>query len=166
MKNTCSCFKMSHLATVLARAMVCWYAFLMRRQKTEWKDTRYDGKADLAPRPHLFAFTTPRWVFHRHHRRGGNHLRRGAMPSLSSVFGADSTAATCERLPIYRGWAALCVWNCMSAAFSARIKTVRARSSTPRLPNVVAPYARRTTRLSDILTLIGFADSEERLESC
>jgi transposase len=37
---------------------------------------------------------------------------------------------------------------------------------TERLPNVVAPYARRTTRLSDILTLIGFADSEQRLESC
>jgi hypothetical protein len=54
----------------------------------------------------------------------------------------------------------------MSAAFSARIKTVLARSSTPRLPSVVAPYARRTTRLSDALTLIGFADSEERLERC
>ena len=28
---------------------------------------------------------------------------------------------------------------------------------TPRLPNVVAPYARRTTRLTDLFTLIGFA---------
>ena len=37
---------------------------------------------------------------------------------------------------------------------------------TERLPSVVAPSARRTTRLSNILTLIGFAGSEERLESC
>ena len=28
---------------------------------------------------------------------------------------------------------------------------------TERLPNVVAPYARRTNRLTDVLTLIGFA---------
>jgi transposase len=31
---------------------------------------------------------------------------------------------------------------------------------TERLPNVVAPYARRTTRLGDLFTLIGFADRE------
>ena len=31
---------------------------------------------------------------------------------------------------------------------------------TERLPTVVAPYARRTTRLTDIFTLIGFADGE------
>src|ERR1700681_3938612 len=37
---------------------------------------------------------------------------------------------------------------------------------TERLPSVVAPSARRTTRLSNILTLIGFADSEVRLERC
>ncbi len=36
---------------------------------------------------------------------------------------------------------------------------------TERLPSIVASYARRTTRLTDIFTLIGFADGEERLES-
>jgi hypothetical protein len=60
--------------------------------KTAWKDTRYDGKADVAPRPDLFAFTTARWIFHRHHRRGDNYLRRSTMPSLSSVFSPDSLA--------------------------------------------------------------------------
>lgn len=45
----------------------------------------------------------------------------------------------------------------MSDAFSARTRNVSAGSSTPRLPGVVAPYARRTTRLTDLLTLIGFA---------
>ena len=29
---------------------------------------------------------------------------------------------------------------------------------TERLPSVVAPYARRTIRLTDLFTLIGFAD--------
>ncbi len=45
----------------------------------------------------------------------------------------------------------------MSDAFSARTRNVSAGSSTPRLPGVVAPYARRTTRLTDLLMLIGFA---------
>ena len=45
----------------------------------------------------------------------------------------------------------------MHDAFSAETRNVRAGSLTFRLPNVVAPYARRTTRLGDLLTLIGFA---------
>ena len=36
---------------------------------------------------------------------------------------------------------------------------------TERLSNVVAPYARRTTRLMDLFTLIGFADGEGKPES-
>ena len=36
------------------------------------------------------------------------------------------------------------------------------RIFTERLPKVVAPYARRTIRLADLLTLIGFADSEAK----
>jgi hypothetical protein len=36
---------------------------------------------------------------------------------------------------------------------------------TERVPSVVAPYARRTTRLTEVLTLIGFADRAERQES-
>jgi hypothetical protein len=36
---------------------------------------------------------------------------------------------------------------------------------TERLPSVVAPYARRTTRLTEVFTLIGFADRAERQES-
>ncbi|SRR6266566_5951983 len=52
------------------------------------------------------------------------------------------------------GW---CGPNCMHDAFSAETRNVRARSLTFRLPNVVAPSARRTTRLCDLLTLIGFA---------
>ncbi len=36
---------------------------------------------------------------------------------------------------------------------------------TERLPTVVAPYARRTSRLTDVFTLIGFADGEEKLAS-
>src|SRR5258708_32397802 len=47
--------------------------------------------------------------------------------------------------------------NCMCGAFPARTRNVCARSSTFRLPNVVAPSARRTTRLTDLFTLIGFA---------
>jgi hypothetical protein len=31
---------------------------------------------------------------------------------------------------------------------------------TERVPSVVAPYARRTTRLTELFTLIGFADGE------
>jgi hypothetical protein len=34
-----------------------------------------------------------------------------------------------------------------------------------RLPTVVAPYARRTTRLTDVFTLIGFADRVGKQES-
>ena len=45
----------------------------------------------------------------------------------------------------------------MCDAFSAKIKNACARSSTPRLPSVVAPHARRTTCLTDLFTLIGFA---------
>ncbi len=45
----------------------------------------------------------------------------------------------------------------MCDAFSVRTKPVSAGSSTFRLPGVVAPSARRTTRLTDLLTLIGFA---------
>src|SRR5260370_14469504 len=44
----------------------------------------------------------------------------------------------------------------MCGAFSARTRNVCARSSTFRLPNVVAPSARRNPRLADLFTLIGF----------
>ena len=53
------------------------------------------------------------------------------------------------------GWR--CGSNCMYDAFSARNQECQGRIFTERLPNVVAPYARRTTRLCDLLTLIGFA---------
>ena len=36
---------------------------------------------------------------------------------------------------------------------------------TERLPSVVAPYARRTGRLTDVFTLIGFADRAEKQEN-
>jgi len=39
------------------------------------------------------------------------------------------------------------------------------RIFTERLPEVVAPYARRTARLSDLLTLIGFADGEAKRDA-
>src|SRR6266568_5037863 len=68
-----------------------------------------------------------------------------------------STRATCAVWRICLGRVGRCGWNCMCGAFSARIKNVYAGSSTPRLPSVVAPYARRTTRLTDLFTLIGFA---------
>src|SRR5258708_3538721 len=67
------------------------------------------------------------------------------------------TGGTCAVWGICLGRVGRCGWNCMCGAFSARIKHVYARSSTPRLPSVVAPYARRTTRLTDLFTLIGFA---------
>jgi len=41
--------------------------------------------------------------------------------------------------------------------FFCRNPECQGRIFTERLPNVVAPYARRTTRLCDLLTLIGFA---------
>ena len=41
--------------------------------------------------------------------------------------------------------------------FFCRNQECQGRIFTERLPNVVAPYARRTTRLGDLLTLIGFA---------
>jgi hypothetical protein len=36
---------------------------------------------------------------------------------------------------------------------------------TERLPEVVASYARRTARLADLLTLIGFADGEAKRDA-
>ena len=45
----------------------------------------------------------------------------------------------------------------MCVASSAPTRRVSVSSSTFRLPTVVAPYARRTRRLTDLLTLIGFA---------
>ena len=41
--------------------------------------------------------------------------------------------------------------------FFCQNKECKRRIFTERLPKVVAPYARRTTRLADLLTLIGFA---------
>jgi transposase len=41
--------------------------------------------------------------------------------------------------------------------FFCRNQECKSRIFTERLPTVVAPYARRTTRLCDLLTLIGFA---------
>ena len=41
--------------------------------------------------------------------------------------------------------------------FFCRNKDCRRQIFTERVPSVVAPYARRTTRLSDVFTLIGFA---------
>jgi transposase len=41
--------------------------------------------------------------------------------------------------------------------FFCQNKECKRRIFTQRLPGVVAPYARRTTRLTDLLTLIGFA---------
>src|SRR5215469_10385260 len=48
-------------------------------------------------------------------------------------------------------------WNCMCAATSRTNPACTRHIFTERLPTVVAPYARRTTRLDDVLTLIGFA---------
>jgi transposase len=39
------------------------------------------------------------------------------------------------------------------------------RIFTERLPEVVAPYARRTRSLADLLTLIGFADGEVKRDA-
>lgn len=41
--------------------------------------------------------------------------------------------------------------------FFCRNSECKRRIFTERVPGVVAPYARRTTRLADLLTLIGFA---------
>jgi hypothetical protein len=45
----------------------------------------------------------------------------------------------------------------MCAVSSAPTRNALAASSTFRLPSVVAPYARRTRRLTELFTLIGFA---------
>jgi len=50
--------------------------------------------------------------------------------------------------------------------FFCQNKACRRQIFTERLPNVVAPYARRTLRLTDLFTLIGFAlggDAGKRL---
>ena len=62
-----------------------------------------------------------------------------------------------DRSLICPGWAAPFAWNCMYAAFSALTRSAPRQIFTERLPTVVAPYARRTTRLTDVFTLIGFA---------
>ena len=49
--------------------------------------------------------------------------------------------------------------------FFCQNKACTRRIFTERLPGMVAPYARRTTRLTDLLTLIGFADGEEKQET-
>jgi transposase len=41
--------------------------------------------------------------------------------------------------------------------FCSNLECAR-RIFTERLPSAVAPYARRTRRLTDVLTLIGFAE--------
>ena len=48
--------------------------------------------------------------------------------------------------------------------FFCQNEECKRRIFTERLPGVVAPSARRTTRLSDLLTLIGFADGEGKPE--
>jgi len=48
--------------------------------------------------------------------------------------------------------------------FFCQNQECKRRIFTERLPGVVAPSARRTTRLTDLLTLIGFADGEEKRE--
>jgi transposase len=49
--------------------------------------------------------------------------------------------------------------------FFCRVSTCQRRIFTERLPQVVAPYARRSTRLGDILRLIGFALGGEAASS-
>ena len=49
--------------------------------------------------------------------------------------------------------------------FFCRNQECQGRIFTERLPNVVAPYARRTTRLGDLLTLIGLRLIWERNQS-
>src|SRR3954447_12929366 len=56
-------------------------------KKTEWKDTRYDGKADVAPRPRLLALTTPGRLSHRDYRRGDDHFSRSSLSPLPKVVG-------------------------------------------------------------------------------
>ncbi|TMC19709.1 MAG: transposase family protein [Chloroflexi bacterium] len=46
--------------------------------------------------------------------------------------------------------------------FFCRNEECQRRIFAERLPEVVAPYARQTARLSDLLTLIGFADGEAK----
>src|SRR5579863_3132499 len=69
----------------------------------------------------------------------------------------ECTLATCDRSLICPGWAVPSVCNCMCVAFSAPTRECVRQIFTERLPNVVAPYARHTTRLIEVLTLIGFA---------
>ena len=68
-----------------------------------------------------------------------------------------STRATFAWWLICPGRVGRCGWNCMCGAFSARIQHVHARSSPNACRALVAPYARRTMRLTDLFTLIGFA---------
>src|SRR2546430_14308699 len=62
---------------------------------------------------------------------------------------------------IYPGRVGRCGSNCMHDAFFCGNKECQARILTDALPNGVAPKARRTTRLGDLLTLIGFARGGE-----
>ena len=76
---------------------------------------------------------------------------------FATVVPSVSIRVTPAWWQIYPGRVGRCGWNCMHDAFSAETRNVQGRIFTERLPDVVAPYARRTTRLCDLLTLIGFA---------
>ena len=62
-----------------------------------------------------------------------------------------------ELSPISPGWAVRCVSSCMCAASSVPTRSVRDRFLLSVFRALVAPYARRTMRLTDVFTLIGFA---------
>lgn len=51
--------KMNRLAAAIAIASVCWYAFLTPEEDMMEGYQVRDGKAGVAPRPHLLALEAP-----------------------------------------------------------------------------------------------------------
>src|SRR5258708_3428892 len=156
---------MSHLATVLARVMVYGYAFLKLARRLHGRTSDTMAKPTLLPDPACL------------------HLKlidasEEAITVVVTTTSSETECPLCHRRSArihsrYVRQVADLPW--MGCAVRLELHVRRFFCTNPecarwifteRLPTVVAPSARRTTRLSDVFTLIGFAlggEAEKRL---
>ena len=148
-------FYCNRLAAFLAIPWKCWYSSFIPEKELEGYQYAM-AKPTLLPDPtclHLQLLDASETTIT---ARGDDHLGRGSLPTLP--------ARSARIYSRYMRTVADLPWMGCAVRLELHVRRFFCPNPecarqifTERLPSVVAPYARRTTRLTDVFTLIGFA---------
>ncbi len=123
-------------------------------KKNRGKDTRCEGKAEAAPRFHLFALEAPRRLRHHDHRYCDDDIPKGEESALSLLFRTRSFALCSSG-----GRSALDELCGASGTACAALLLLEPAVCAPDFHGIASQCgcSLRSRRLTDVLTLIGFA---------